>query len=165
MTNSEINEFLGGTDYQLEIVEKLETLQQTLEQAMQPIVPKYKEDDNELKAKARQSYDITFLYEGLPEDLNHYEVCVYQYLYNSGRQCNLSDISILDVRGVPVRELARVLRVSKTTIKRALNTLLQKNMIIRHPHFPGYIPNDTNAWLNDEALDKEFESFLNDLDI
>lgn len=120
MTNSELNEFLGGYDYQSEIVEKLETLQQTLEQAMQPIVPKYK--DNSINVLEEQSY----IYEN--NNMNVYEKAVMIYLLRFDASWPQT-----------MKEIARATGMSITSVKRVIRKGLEMEVIMKHPYESGYL--------------------------
>lgn len=119
MTNSELNEFLGGIDYQSELVEKLETLQQTLEQAMQPIVPKYKETH----PWDKQTTDVSHIYKS---DANLYQKAVLVYMHlNPGPQTS--------------QQIANATGMSITSVKRVITHYMSCGEIMRAPYQRGYL--------------------------
>ena len=139
MTNSELNEFLGDFDYTNELVEKLETLQQTLEQAMQPITPKYKEDRSQrLKILLNMS-----MRDG-DKDLNPHEKSIlnalrWQKVVNAYElDWKPSNINGSNKLRFKLKDLEGPTGWSSTTIKRNVKSLIAKGDIQRDPHTNGY---------------------------
>ena len=143
MTNSEINEFLGSYDAKQELVEKLETLQKTLEHAMQPLFePKYKEDDHRSEAAAHLG-----ALEGLsPHAISLGYLIVCEALVSQG--CNLEeDENAAVVKQVEVKpyqfrfqlqHLADLSGWSLTTVKRHIHQLFAEKVVYRCPKKHGW---------------------------
>ena len=123
MTNSELNEFLGEfDDYRTELIEKLETLQHTMNVAMQPLLKPV------LKTDYRKDELIDYVFDStcnLP--YIHRLVLVYM-IHNYNEDMSHSVQDIMDATGL-----------SSASVKRALSGL--KGSIIRHPLMTGYTYN------------------------
>lgn len=139
MTQSELNEFLGDYDYTNELVEKLETLQKTLEQAMQPITPKYK-DDRSRRLRVLINMSMT----DSDRDLNPHEKSILNAL-RWQKVVNLyeldwktSNIDALNKLRFKLKDLEGRTAWSSTTIKRNVKSLIAKGYIERDPQTNGY---------------------------
>lgn len=122
MTQSELNEFLGSWDAKQGLVEKLETLQKTLEYAMQPFFePKLKSDSRKDELIDR------ILNPQCGRPYIHRLVLVYM-IHNYDVNTSHSVLDIMSATGL-----------SSASVKRALGGL--KGWIIRHPLRTGYTYN------------------------
>jgi len=121
MTNTELNEFLGDLNFDRdEIVGKLERLQKSLDQAMQPLlVPR-------LNKTYRKAELIDYIYES---NLGWASRSVAIYLIHNYDE----DMSH------SVEDMCQALDVSTSTVKRALRFLMDNgSSVIRHPYLTGY---------------------------
>ena len=119
MTQSELNEFLGSWDAKQGLVEKLETLQKTLEYAMQPLF------EPKLKSDSRKNELIDYVFEP-SSNLPHIHRLVLVYMIHNYDE----DMSI------SVKDIQEGTGLSSASVKRAISAL--KTTIIRHPHMTGY---------------------------
>lgn len=131
MTNSEINEFLGSWDAKQELVEKLETLQKTLEHAMQPLFePKYKEDKDIHDMYMDENYWAGEFVKSVIKE-NEFDLSPVERAIMSTLIAQYFVVEAGQVVEFSIKGLAKVTGWSTTTIKRALKKIIKTPFVRR----------------------------------